>query len=504
MIPFNWKSVLAMLLLILLCIASLFVLTAYAEENTDAEFGYAVVESEGYPTDIVALNGTPGSRVITVYQMDKVYYGDVCDLRLVEGWFQKLIHKDTGKIVDISAYTHRIYIDPPTFLPGEWDQWSDFDFDEERGNTVAFYVIPEIRPALNLSELEEPEHDVILKPYIQPIEQRHVADFLVAHGDDFMINVSDGRVWIFGRSEGYYGMPTVNDTFYLNASQIQHLTPGNYKLLVEQPGPNSIKVNMRYDAVNDSIEYFDPDTFTINYLELYGLDPITRLDKFREIEGRTNDIYTEYDLVVAEPYVEIVSLDQQYFRNQSAAQTVRGYTNVKVDTRLTAVVDADKRFGQDLEWSTFYTRAQGDINKPGDMRWFEISLPLLFENFAADHHTITVTTDIGGSMNVDFNVYESPEHSFIENNTIKYVNGSEWRPDPTPIIIEKIVTQEVIVTQTILINVTPSQESVEKAQYDAFMEVLVMVGKGLLVAAVVIATVWYVWWLAIRARREQP
>lgn len=502
MIPFNWKGVLALLLIIVLCIAALFVVTAYAEE-IEADYGYAVVEESGYPEDIVAINGTTGSKVITVYQMDKVYYGDVCDLRLVAGWYDKLIHKDTGRIVDISAYTHRIYIDPPTFLPGEWDQYSDFDFDEEQGNIVAFYVVPELRPALNLSELEEPEHAVILKPYIQPVEPRNVADFLVAHGDTLNVTVSKGTVWIFGKTEGYYDIPTVNDTFFLNASQVQYLTAGNYKLLVEQPGENYINVDMRYDAEKDRIEFFDPENFKISYLEMYGLDPRTRLDKFREIMTRTKDIYTEYDLVVAEPYVEIISLDFQYYKNQSASQTVRGYTNVAPDTRLTAIIDPDKHFGKDLEYSTFYGRAQGDINKPGDMRWFEMSLPLLFDNVGKGHHSITVSTDIGGSMNVDFDIYEAPEHSFIPNNTIMYANGSEWRPDPTPIIIEKIVTQEVVVTQTILVNVTPSQESVKQGQYDALVELVILIGKIVLVIVAVSAAIVYGWYLWVRRRERR-
>jgi len=502
MIPFNWKGVLALMIIIVLCIAALFVMTAYAEES-EPEFGYAVVEESGYPEDIVALNGTPGSRVITVYQMDNVYYGDVCDLRLVEGWFGKLIHKDSGRIVDISSYTHRIYIDPPTFLPGEWDQYSDFDFDEEQGNTVAFYVIPELRPALNLSELEEPEHAVILTPYIQPVEPRHVADFLVAHGDTLNVTVSKGTVWIFGKTEGYYDIPTVNDTFFLNVSQIEYLTPGNYKMLVEQPGENYINVDMRYDAEKDRIEFFDPENFKISYLEMYGLDPRTRLDKFREIMTRTKDIYTEYDLVVAEPYVEIISLDMQYYKNQTASQTVRGYTNVAPDTRLTAIIDPDKHFGKDLEYSTFYGRAQGDINKPGDMRWFEMSLPLLFDNLAAAHHSITVSTDIGGSMNVDFDIYEAPEHSFIPNNTIKYANGSEWRPDPTPIIIEKIVEKEVIKIEKEYIPVTPSQESVTKGQYDAFFELLIHVVLVVIAFAAGIFILWYSWMLYLRYKERR-
>lgn len=498
----NWKGLGWVLLLLLLCFAALAVMSAYAENES-----YAIIEYEGGLNDtLLAKNGTPGNPIISVGQGDTIYWYDVADLRLVEGWYEKLVHQDTGRIVDISSYTNKILIAPDIFTPGEWHQWSPFEFEETQGNTLAFIVNGTRRPVLtfeNNTNVTEPETHFI-KSYVQPIPVKHVASFLVARGDTLTINATDeAKFWIFGQKEGYYGVPAVNGTFHLNESQVRYLSPGNYKLVIEQAGPQSITVNMRYNQTADRIDFFNPSTFEIEHLDMMGLDPVTRLDQFREIRNRTQDIFTDYTLVVEDPYIEIISLDQTYHRNDTTAQTVRGYTNVAINTTFTVVVDPDKFVGRDLRFSTFNGTVQGNPRKPGDARWFEISLPILFENVAAGPHTITITTDIGGSMNVNYLVYESPESSFIPNNTIKYVNGSEWRPDPTPIVVTQIVTQEIIKTQTILIPVTPSQESVEKAQYDALYSLVILGVAIIVVVVILIFAVWYLINSHKRLREEQ-
>jgi hypothetical protein len=403
--------------------------------------------------EMIAQNGSH-----EVYQMDTVYWGDIVDLTLVSGWSGKLYHEDLGNIVDISSFTHRIYIDPNVFPTGTWHQWSDFD--ENAGNTIAFYVKSR-RPVTedNVTPIETPH---LLKPYIQPIPVKKVTDILVARGDPLSIQFKKAKLWLFGTKSGYYDFMTVNDAITLNKSQIQALEPGTYVLLAEFPNVKTAQFNMRYDSTKDRLEYFDPNQFKILSIELSGLDPATRLAKFRSVRNISTDNFVEYRVIVEDPKIDIASLDQVYINDTTFAQTVRGYTNVALGDDLTFWIDK----GRTDRYNEFYTVAKGSGN-PGDMRYFEITIPLLWENFAAGHHSITGTTAIGGNVAVDFNVYESPDHTFIPNNTIKYVNGSEWRPDPTPIIVTEVVTKEIIKVVTKEIPVPPPQESVDAAQSKA-------------------------------------
>jgi len=82
------------------------------------------------------------------------------------------------------------------------------------------------------------------------------------------------------------------------------------------------------------------------------------------------------------------------------------------------VVDQEKETPSSKQYSEFSALAEGSATAPGDMRWFEITLPLVWDNFATGHHTVTATTAIGAETHVDFDVHIAPEHSFIPNNTI--------------------------------------------------------------------------------------
>lgn len=513
MITLNWKWILYLLLAAALLFCAAAVVVANATTNltdnstvTPTVTGYVpeVVETGAQANVIKAgtSNKTSPGGIITVYQRDAVYWGDVCDLSLVKGWSGKIVHRTTGKVVDVSSFTHKIYIDPKIFDTGEWDKKADFD---ESQVDIAFYVAANRPPgSRNTTTVLEP-NTTSIKPNIQPIPVKHVGDILVARGDPLNIAFRNAKIWIFGRINGYYDFTTVNGDIQINKTMISRLEPGNYVLVAEEYG-DSPNYNVRYNAEKDWIEYFDPVQFKIQFLELYGLDPRTRLDKFRKLKELTNDTFTEYDLIVADPSVDITSTDQQYINKTVFTQTVRGYTNVAKGTELTFTVDKDVlRRDPDVnrtKYSVFTDTARGSDN-PGDMRWFEKTLPLVWDNFGPGEHTITVDTAIGGSMTTDYTVYEAPEHSYIPNNTIKYINGSEWRPDPTPLVIEHVVTQEVIKVVTKEVPVPPPQESVNKAQAAALNSLVMTI--VIVVIGVVVGgfSIWYFRSAYIRAKYQR-
>lgn len=473
MIEFNWKRILIMICICILLTAFSIVVVASAVKYDDSN-------------DLIAPMSNSTSGSYEVHQRDTVYWGDTVDLSLVSGWYCKFIHADSEQVVDACSFTKKIYIDPNIFEPGEWDQWSDFD--EGHGMTIAFYV-KKYKPSVDLDNVTpvETPNVTVLKPYIQPIPVKKVTDILIARGDPLDISFKKAKIWIFGVKSGYYDFNTdKNNSIYLNKSVIQNLEPGNYVLVAEMYSNKTDSANMRFDAKNDSLQYFDPVTFKIVTVSFAGLDPQTRLAKFRSVRNISQDNFNEYKMVVQDPYIEIMSLDQSYINDTTFAQTVRGYTNTATGTLLTFQIDKDtaRRF------NLFYTNAKGSGN-PGEMRWFEITIPLLWENFVAGHHSITGTTATGGSVTVDFNVYESPEHSFIPNNTIKYVNGSEWRPDPTPIIVTEVVTKEIVKVVTKEIPVPPSQASVDAGAYAANVKMATLIVTGLAVIGVGLFAFWY-------------
>lgn len=468
-------------------------------ETPGIEISYSdgVISYEPVSNETVGYDGTVnGTHVIEVHQGDIVYTGDICDLRLVEGWYGKLVHHDNGRVVDISSFTKKILINENIFMPGRWDQWSDFDFDEDNGNTMAFYVRKGPRPAKEQVNYTE-DTPAALLPYLQPVPVKHVSDYVVARGDPITLEVPlNSKAWIFGSKNGYYGLPSVNGTIDISGNETQNMYPGTYILAIDSPGNQSAGVNIRYNASGDIIEYFNPAEFKIVSIDLFGLDPRTRYERFKSIGGKAADIYMEKEVVVEDPYVEIISSDQIYNINKTAAQIVRGYTNARIGANITLVIDKDKHSKKDLKYSTFSGIAKGNERNPGDMRWFELVVPLLFDNYGVGEHEISVSTEGGGYANVDFFIYESPEHSFIPNNTIRYVNGSEWRPDPTPKIVEVVVTQTVI--KTIMVPVTPSNEQVyaqQKKAEDAKMgELIGMAITGLIVLFVFVCGAMLLWY----------
>src|SRR5574344_1185883 len=64
----------------------------------EISYSDAVISYEPENNVTVAYDGSiNGTHVIEVHQGDTVYTGDVCDLRLVEGWYGKLVHHDRSE-----------------------------------------------------------------------------------------------------------------------------------------------------------------------------------------------------------------------------------------------------------------------------------------------------------------------------------------------------------------------------------------------------------------------
>jgi hypothetical protein len=155
---------------------------------------------------------------------------------------------------------------------------------------------------------------------------------------------------------------------------------------------------------------------------------------------------------------------KEYYKNPDSRGNVtlfdvKGYTNVQPGTIMNFALDEKDQTR--VHW--FNTTAMN--GNPGDMRTFEVFIPVYWDDLKAGvMHTISGYTDIGGSIFRDFPVRESPDHSFIPEQSVKWIDDrNPWVPTPTPITVTQVVTQMVTVT----IPVTPSNEQVLAQQLEA-------------------------------------
>jgi len=176
------------------------------------------------------------------------------------------------------------------------------------------------------------------------------------------------------------------------------------------------------------------------------------------------DDWKEYNLTVQNPSIEITELEQVSWTENQTFLHLLGYTNTQNGTRLTFTLDKDKQTARSLKYSQFNTTAEGTGS--GDMRWYEIAIPLIWENTYVGEHSVTANTSVGGEMKYDYHIWQAPEGSYVPPKMVKYVGGNEYiapviqtvtivLPTPTPITLPPVYVN---------VPVTPSDEQVHAQQ----------------------------------------
>jgi len=385
---------------------------------------------------------------------------------------------------------------------GYWYHWNGVE--ESNANMRAFKVVKE-RPPENYTPNATELRDLALPPTPPVVPERHVSDYLVARGDRFVVdyNWSKASIWLFGRIDGIYDRKIVNGTAIFNASEIDDLEPGTYTLVYYSPGANQ-RFELR--IINGTLEYFDSDEFVVKSIESASLSPMVLLDRIRWLAGVNDDNFTEYNLEVQNPMLEIISADTIILDvfNETGVIQVRGYTNLANESVISFVIDEDKTpertLGQSRRQNRWNTTVIS-LENPGSMRYFDYAIPVYLGRMYPGQHTITVYGSYDTRMNVDFYIYDMPEGSQPRNQTIKYVGGYEFVPTPTPeIVIQKEVVKE-IVTQIVRVPVTPSDAQVKSQSFNASVEFWSMVVSWLFIIMIVGGIVGYIGYSLWRARR---
>jgi hypothetical protein len=433
-----------------------------------------------------------------VQQGDSVAIGERVDLSGAIGWqdsngdWNLAYYGRSGSEMD-PQYTIKIvkksdlynyYIDPAIFGQrlGPWYQFYGNATEDNHGNTLAFRVVQtkNITPFDNTTgenvtvKAPDARPTPIPTPEILPVQ--HVSDYLIARGDAFKIKAgAPTNAWIFGYRESVYDYRSVNNTIEFTKDVISKLSAGRYSLLL-QTHKNETGFLVRYNKVDQALEWFDPASFKVTSYGVSGKPPQEVLKKLKEAYPKTTDTFREYVLEVEEPTISINQVDSAYSLNVTrqvdyvgldnvAFLDVRGYTNHIPDTIIKVCIDPTFNVtGIDSWKDAFVTKPDGEI---GDVRAWRITVPVEKYNMAPGRHFIGARAESSGVITTaDFYIYDNPENSYVPNKTMRYISGKygpqELIPTPTPIVITNTVT--VTVVQTVTVPVTPSNEQVYAQQ----------------------------------------
>ena len=356
--------------------------------------------------------------------------------------------------------------------------------------------------------LQNPNQTPIVFPKIPVLPVRHISDYLIARGNGFNITVNGStNVWIFGVRDNLMDQQSFNGSVDITPSAINGLSPGSYKILLQSIQNDTGLSAVRYDNTTGNIQWFDPKTFTIQGYSILDQTPENILMKLEEIFPLVHDTYEMFNLEIQDPTItidEIEALNQ--VNNTGSPQEqgitigaqnyvdVRGYTNVAPDTIIKVIVDGDYNQSLNPIWNNaIITQAQGTLG--GDMRTFEVLVPLKLYNMAPGRHFISAKTALSNETisTADFYIYDNPTGKVIPNKTIRYISGrygsDEIVPTPTPITVIQTVTVPVTVTATVW--VTPPPSEVADAQRVVAQEqeqhyIYVAEGAAFLIACIVI------------------
>jgi hypothetical protein len=518
-------------------------ITPYPTETPTITYTFTPIPTTTIPTVTYTQLPTPSTTIVVqptnltspsvepikrIEQGETVYLGDTYDISGVVGWATYLAWYNsyepepgvtpwTLQLPNTKKGYYMFYIDPLVFSDklGDWYQY--YGNYESAGNLRAFRVAPASEKPITYMNVTEnktiAENKTAEKPWL-PV--RHVADYLIARGDSFNITVnSPTTMWLFGTNTGIYDTKSFNGTIQINASVMNSLEPGRYRLLLQTYGQNIDDFTMRYNVETQKLEWFDFKNFLVYKWDVSGYSPQVLYNKIIEIRPQLIDTFSEYTFELQEPSVSITQIDprtvseyghlmsgQEYVNNQTYLD-IRGYTNVAPGTKLYFVIDEDKQTPLTINRSTITGEVWGEYG--GDMRYFVSVVPVDKYGAGIGQHEITVTTALGGSSIVPYYVYDAPVGTYVRDKPIRYIAGrigdTEFVQTPTPEIIVKEVTKQVTVIRTVTIPVTPSKDFV-RAQQDAVITdkiwfygkwVLGLIGAGLVVG--------YIGWVVVRARR---
>jgi len=443
--------------IVVLLILSFLVLPVYADTMNSTN------ESELYP---VYGNVSPVQNYI--YQGDKVYLNTTVDISGVVPPYPSLAYWDGYDMYDsVPTYNlsmpdrkigyYNFWIDPEIFSnrTGRWYKYNG-KF-EPQGNNLAFVVAPNkysnytVRypngTLIELSNIIQNTTSENITPLKEPplLPEIQESDYVVAKGDPVIWDNGDYHLWVFGRIDGIYD----HRSNVLSIQEVEMLEAGRYTVVVHVPGNNTI-----YEATYANNTLY-PAFYGKSPIPTFGMNPALVMDSLKSMLRNTDDKLYEYNMEVDTPHITIRRADE-IVRNGMDYMDVRGYTNVANGTKITVTLD-------DKYLKEFSGESVAIRTSPGNLSYYRVYVPFNWDELAADarSHTLVATTAIGGKTEKDFKVSLLPADSYRPNATLKYIEDrNPFVPTPTPEVV--IRKETVVVTKTIEIPLTPSQDQIRK------------------------------------------
>ena len=492
------------------------------------------------PTPIPTVTPTPSvAHNPYIYQGEKVYINDTIDISGVVPPYPELAYwngydmydSNASYIINLPQYRsnyYNFYLDPSIFST-RMGKWYKYDGNyESNANDLAFIVHPQSMQnstmrysngtLVNISEQMNNSYDN-WETYIQPpVSIRHVSDYLVARGNNLSVKINTTtNIWLFGRIDELLDYKSSNTTYIdITKDILSGFEPGSYTVEMQTVGNTSNSFTVKYDASTDTIKWFDPSSFTIQGININGLSPQVLEQKFSDILPSTIDMFKTYNLELQDPSIEIQSINEEITPNETvnyAGDTqyntnisyieVKGYTNVAIGSTLKFILDEDRQTPKTLTSHTT-TAVAGGSDDPGDMRWFDVVVPIDKYNMAAGDHTVTAYTNFSNSGSVyTFTIYMTPPNSYVPPQTIRYIAGrngpEEFVPTPTP-VVQTVTVPVPGPTQIVTVVVTPSNEQVKAQQEIIMNDSLKTWGTRIAIVIVIIGFIWYIISLILRRR----
>lgn len=497
----------------------------------------------GYiPTSTPIPASTPIPTIIPTHyiaQGESVYVNDTIDISGVVppypelAWWNgyDMYDSNASYIITLPPYKsgyYHFYLDPSIFSTrlGKWYKYEG-KF-EKNGNNLAFVVYPQSTKnstmrynngtLINISETILNNYTNIEIPIEPPVEIKHISDYLIARGEPFAVNTNTTtNIWLFGRIDKLLDFKSTNTTTIdLPKDILSGFEIGDYTVEMQTLGNASNNFTVKYDQTTEEIKWFDPKSFEIKKMDISGLSPQVLVEQFKKLVPQTVDVFLEYKLELQNPSIEIQSITEKYTPNQTIDEAgiteyntnisyieVKGYTNVNIGSPLKFVVDKEQQTPRTLASHTSTATAGGSKN-PGDMRWFDVMIPVDKYNLGKGDHTITAYTNLSDSgTTYTFTIYEAPANSYVPPKTIRYISGKygpeEFIPTPTP-IVQTVTVPVPGPTQIITVEVTPSDDQVKAQQKIIADENIKKWGGIIIVGAIIIGGVWYLISLYLRRR----
>lgn len=290
-------------------------------------------------------------------------------------------------------------------------------------------------------------------------------DIILARGDplDYYTNETDLWYWLFGPvyqpTPIMYGVKKdVNSSTIINESQSQDLTPGDYNILIQSAGNNSVREVFYVTGVsgNDTpYQYLDSPWKKVKAVSVDGLMPSMVMQRLLRLGNDTefsDDKFLNFSMRIEDPMIRITDA----YENDDDELYVHGITNAPSGSNVTLVLDpANQVTTKDWKRNSINVTVIGEVNTYRNFTGF---LPLRWDELSIGKHTVRAIDNQGASMDTERRIsmdWSQPEVTPVPYKYVLTDDGlRKYKFKPTPTPTPSVVYVDRYIEKIIYVNVT--------------------------------------------------